>query len=408
MDELNAADTLEQLLDDAPPTLLDFLDALEDVDTKADALPIAATVQVKDDNKPKAKTTSNTWRQRRRLEVLRLRDEVKQLDAELKKMKLVAGVRSTLPLMEGVSTIAATQMNRPAVKRLLGESWQDAASRESVTRQIANADNERLHRVLHMQVKHARKLHRMITQQMTASVVAQALGYRPAFSGDEGRPPTDNNVIFQKLLAEMDGHRGDVNSIFVTDSTDQECGSKKEGHVSVHHARGLKVQIVNSYAVPYSVEATEQAIWNILTEREGNDKNSRVAYNELFEFDSSTTLQSVRTFIVAGSDELCFLIRKGHRKYAKGDRTHFVVHETSTVSSTFGAGISYEEVVWRTVQQGKDRFGASTAVIETHMLATFPTYKALSCLSPEGLRSFHDSLMRFNHKVEDVLVSKIT
>ncbi|KAG6951891.1 hypothetical protein JG688_00013529 [Phytophthora aleatoria] len=229
MDELNAADTLEQLLDDAPPTLLDFLDALEDVDTKADALPIAATVQVKVDNKPKVKTTSNTWRQRRGLEVLRLRDEVKQLDAELKKMKLVAGV------------------------------------------------------------KHARKLHRMITQQMTASVVAQALGYRPAFSGDEGRPPTDNNVIFQKLLAEMDGHRGDVNSIFVTDSTDQECGSKKEGHVSVHHARGLKVQLVNSYAVPYSVEATEQAIWNILTEREGNDKNSRVAYNELFEFDSSTT-----------------------------------------------------------------------------------------------------------------------
>ncbi|KAF1786079.1 hypothetical protein GQ600_14403 [Phytophthora cactorum] len=335
MDELNAADILEQLLDDAPPTLLDFLDALEVWTRRPTRYRYRNCA---------GKTTSNTWRQRRRLEMLRLRDEVKQLDAEPQENEV--GSRGALHFAVNGR---ATQMNRPAVKRLLGESWQDAASRESVTRQIANADNERLHRVLHMQVKHARKLHRMTTQQMTASVVAQALGYRPAFSGDESRPPT-------KLLAEMDGHRGDVNSIFVTDSTDQECGSKKEGHVSVHHARGLKVQIVNSYAVPYSVEATEQAIWNILTEREGNDKNSRVAYNE-------------------------FYIRRG---------------------------ISYEEVVWRTVQQGKDRFGASTAVIETHMLATFPTYKTLSCLSPEGLRGFHDSLMRFNHKVEDVLVSKIT
>ncbi|ETI41935.1 hypothetical protein F441_12846 [Phytophthora nicotianae CJ01A1] len=407
MDELNASGTFEQLLDDTAPTILDFIDALEGMDAKADALPMVSRVQVMEDIKPKTRTKSNTWRQRQRMEVLRLRDEVKHLDTELKKIKLAAGVRSTVPLIEGVTIIAAAQRKRPAVKKLLGESWQDAASRESLARQIASVDNERLHKVLHTQVKHARKLHRMITQQMTTTVVAQALGCRPAFCGKEGRPPTDNDVVFQKLLAEMDEHRGNVSSIFTSDTTDQKL-SKKEGHVSIHCVRGLQVQLVNRYTLPFSVEATERAIWHVLTDKESNDKNSRVAYNELFEFDSSTTLQSVRTFIVAGPYELCFLVRKGCRKYQKGDRMHFVVHETSIVSTRFGAGVSYDEVVWRTVVQGRDRSGIPTAIIETHVLATFPSYKTLNCLPPEGLKGFSDSLMRFNHKTEDVLISNVT
>ncbi|KAI9990552.1 hypothetical protein PInf_018106 [Phytophthora infestans] len=404
MDELNAPNTFEQVLGNTTPTLLDFLDALEDVDMTADALPMASTVPAKGDNRPRANTKSNTWRQRQRLDVLRLRDEVKHLDAELKKIKLASGVRSTLPLVEGVSTIAAAELKIPVVKRLLGQTWQDAASRESLARQMANIDNEQLRRVLHMQVKYARKLHRMITQQMTNAAVAQVLGCLPAFSEDDVRPPQDNNVVFQKILSAMDGYCKDVGSIFVTENASEE---KDEGHVSIHHARGLQVQLVNTYAVPFSVGATEQAIWKVLTGRERNDENSRVAYNELFEFDRTTTLQSIRTFIGTGPYELCFLIRKGCRKYVKGDRTYFVVHEASIVSSAFGAGVSYEEVVRRTVQHEKDKRGAPTTIIKTHVLATFPSYKTRSCISPEGLKAFHDSLMRFNHKVEDALISKV-
>lgn len=232
-------------------------------------------------DRPKPKTKSNTWRQRQRLEVLRLRDSVKQLDAKLKKMKLAAGVRSTLPLIEGVSSIAAAQIKRPVVRKLLGESWQDAASRESLARQLADVENERLHRALHMQVKHARKLHRMMTQQMTTAAVAHALGCRPALTEDEGRPPKDNSVVLQRLLAELDGHHGNVSSIFVTGGDDQELGSKNEGHVSINRARGLQVQMVNNYAIPFSVDTMERAIWSVLTERNGNDNNIRVAYNEV-------------------------------------------------------------------------------------------------------------------------------
>ncbi|KAI9990542.1 hypothetical protein PInf_018096 [Phytophthora infestans] len=222
MDELNAPNTFEQVLGNTTPTLLDFLDALEDVDMTADALPMASTVPAKGDNRP-----------------------------------------------------------IPVVKRLLGQSWQDAASRESLARQMANIDNEQLRRVLHMQVKYARKLHRMITQQMTNAAVAQVLGCLPAFSEDDVRPPQDNNVVFQKILSAMDGYCKDVGSIFVTENASEE---KDKGHVSIHHARGLQVQLVNTYAVPFSVGATEQAIWKVLTGRERNDENSRVAYNENYHF----------------------------------------------------------------------------------------------------------------------------
>ncbi|KAL3670598.1 hypothetical protein V7S43_003790 [Phytophthora oleae] len=400
--DAEASGTFDWLLDDAAPTLLAFLDLLDndaDLAIEAVALPVHRPVEIK----PEAKRKSSTWRQRQRLKVLRLRDEVKELDEELKKMKLSTGVRSTLPLIEGVSSIA-NQLKRPAARKLMGEAWQDAASRESHARHLSSVENERLHRVLHMQAKHARKLHRMMQQQMSNTIVSQALGYRPALTDDECRPPTDNSIVFQKLLADLDGHHGNVRSIFVVNQTDGE----HEGYVSINPARGLQVRIAKSYAFPFSVKATEQAIWNILTERNGIDQKSRVVYNERFEVDNNTSLQSVRTFIVSGPYELCFLVRKGCRRYVKDDLTHFVVHETSIVSSSFGAGVSYDEVVLRTVSKGKERPGGPTAIAETHVLATFPSYETLSCLPPDGLKGFHDACMRFNHKVEDVLVSHST
>ncbi|POM80211.1 Hypothetical protein PHPALM_1985, partial [Phytophthora palmivora] len=287
-------------------SLLDFLDSLDDVETfDAEVIaltgcrPIISNLDTKEEKtaekKLKAKTKSNSWRQRQRLEVLHLRDEVKQLDKELKMMKLAVGVRSTLPAIEGVRSVMATRIKLPALKKVLGESWQDAASRESLARQMAGVENERLHKVLHMQVKHARKLHRIMTQQMTTTVVAQALGCRPAFVGDEACPPKDNNVVFQKLLEELDGHRGNASSIPVIDPI------KRDGQVSINRSRGLQVQIVNRYTVPFSVEATELAIWNVLAGRGVSDKHSRVAYNEL-----------------------CFLLRKGCRKYVTDGQTYFV------------------------------------------------------------------------------------
>ncbi|KAG6613779.1 uncharacterized protein IUM83_18531 [Phytophthora cinnamomi] len=397
-------------LDDAAPALLDFLDSLSDeyaaldagVDARAVDRQVISSVEEVDTrqnraavkSKPTAKTKSNTWRQRQRLEVLRLRDEMQQLDAELKKMKLASGVLSTVPLVSSVCTA-----KRSPVRKLLHESWQDAASRESLARQTSDIENERLHKVLHMQVKHARKIYRMMTQQMTTAVVAQALGCRPGLVGDECRPPKDNSVVFQRLLAQLDGHHGNMGSLFVAAPDDR----RRDGHVTINRACGLQVQILNSYTVPFSVDDTERAVWSALME-----VGDRVAYNESFEIDSRTTLQSARAFIVAGSVELCFLVRKGCRKYVNGGQSFFVVHESAVVSTSFGGGVSYDEVKWRTVKPGKVKEGAPTATIETYVLATFPTYKALSCLPPEGLAGFHESLKDFNHKVEDTLVQRLS
>jgi hypothetical protein len=127
-------------------------------------------------------------------------------------------------------------------------------------------------------------------------------------------------------------------------------------------------------------------------------------WTQSFEVDSSTAMQSVRMFIVAESAELCFLVSKGCRKYINGVQTHFVAHETSAVTTSFGGGVSYEEVLWRTVKRGKEETEGPTATIETHVLATFPSYETLDCLSPKCLKEFHASLRQFNHKVEDMLV----
>ncbi|EGZ08587.1 hypothetical protein PHYSODRAFT_339043 [Phytophthora sojae] len=117
MQAADAAANFDRLLDDTEPTLLDFLDSLGDGDASIEAGPDAQPVT---STKSKAKTKSNTWRQRQRVEVLRLREEVQQLDAGLKKLKLAAGVRSTVPL---VASIAAAPHNnkRPAVRKLLHE-----------------------------------------------------------------------------------------------------------------------------------------------------------------------------------------------------------------------------------------------------------------------------------------------
>ncbi|KAG1712915.1 hypothetical protein DVH05_000647 [Phytophthora capsici] len=409
MEDFNAhqdAEVSSTFLDDTAPTLLDFVDSLEnsgDLALEAVALPVRRPKTVNTvENKPQAK--KNNWRQRQRLEILRLRDEVKELDEELKKMKLATGVRSTLPPLKGASSFATNQLKRPAARKLLGESWQDAASRESLGRHMSGVENERLHKILHMQVKYARKLHRMTQQQMTTAIVSQALGYRPALTDNEGRPPTDNGVVFQKLLADLDGHHGNIRNIFTVNQMEGE----QECCVSIHPARGLQVRIVKSYTFPFNTNATKQAVWNVLTEKEGIDRTSKVAYNEHFEVDNDTSLQSVRTFIVAGPYELCFLVRKGCRRYVKGDLTHFVIHETSIVSSSNGAGVSYDEVVWRIVKQGPERLGGPTTIVETHVLATFPSYTTLSCLPPDGLKGFHDAYTRFNHKIEDVLVNHST
>ncbi|KAK1935829.1 hypothetical protein P3T76_010523 [Phytophthora citrophthora] len=287
MDDLNAhqdvesSGTFDQMFNDTTPTLLNFLDSLDnnaDLALEAVALPVqqpkaASTVKIKLDTKKK----SNTWRQRQRLEVLRLRDEVKQLDAELKKMKLATGVRSTLPLTELVRRSATDQLKQPTAKKLLGESWQDAASRELLARHISGVENERLHKVLYMQMKYARKLHRMLQQQITTTIVSQALGYRPAFTDDEGRPPTDNDIVFQKLLAHLDGHRGNVRSIFLVSQKDGE----QDYCVTINPARGLQVRIAQSYTFPFSVKATEHAIWDVLTEKGGVNRKNKVAYNEV-------------------------------------------------------------------------------------------------------------------------------
>ncbi|KAE8905011.1 hypothetical protein PF011_g22137 [Phytophthora fragariae] len=244
-----------------------------------------------------------------------------------------------------------------------------------------------------MQVKHARKVYRMMTQQMTAAVVAQGLGCR-SLVGDECRPPKDNIAVFQRLLAELDGHHGNMGRLFVTDPGDR----WKQGHVTINRACGLQVRILNSYTVPFCVEDTERAVWSVLMEVRG-----RVAYNESFEVDNRTSLQSARTFLVFGPGELCVLIRKECRKYVNAGQLYFVAREIANVSTSLGGGVSYNEVLWRTVKQGACKFGAPTAIIETHVLAAFPTYKTLSCLSPDGLNGFHESLTRFNHKVEDLI-----
>eukprot|EP00644_Phytophthora_capsici_P011768 jgi/Phyca11/123468/e_gw1.50.324.1 len=223
MEDFNAhqdAEVSSTFLDDTAPTLLDFIDSLEnsgDLALEAVALPIRS------------------------------------------------------------SNFAADQLKRPAARKLLGESWQDAASRESLGRHMSGVENERLHKVLHMQVKYARKLHRMIQQQMTTAIVSQALGYRPALTDNEGRPPTDNGVVFQKLLADLDGHHGNIRNIFTVNQMEGE----QECCVSIHPARGLQVRIVKSYTFPFNTNATKQAVWNVLTEKEGIDRTSKVAYNEV-------------------------------------------------------------------------------------------------------------------------------
>lgn len=210
-----------------------------------------------------------------------------KLDAELKDLKLVAGVRSTLPLV--VAGGAGNPLAKTAlVRKQLGESWEDAASRESLIRQWSDAENQRLRKILRMHVQHARKLQFMLTQRLTTANIESALGFRHVMALEElvGRP-RDNEIIFQRLLTELGQLQHDVVI----------ARSKVEPHVWIKSGYGLYLQFMDQYMVPFSVDATERAIQRMLTA----PKDDNVIYDELHEVDSFTNLQSVRACMSSGN-----------------------------------------------------------------------------------------------------------
>ncbi|RLN65940.1 hypothetical protein BBJ28_00008042 [Nothophytophthora sp. Chile5] len=125
-----------------------------------------------------------------------------------------------------------------------------------------------------------------------------------------------------------------------------------------------------------------------------------------FECDSNTALSSERLALLVGPLQICFLQRTACRKYVERERTVFVAYTLSIANEMSADRVSFEEVTWRTVQRGEEQAGGATTNLQTQILGTFPSYKFLSCLPPEAIDKWHDSLTSFNHTVEDVAIER--
>ncbi|RLN88196.1 hypothetical protein BBJ28_00014568 [Nothophytophthora sp. Chile5] len=260
----------------------------------------ATTTRVAKKNMPDASKVggkSNNWRQERRLELLHLREEAMRLSAQLEQLKLAAGIQSTVPLTERVK-LAGKACAQPRGIVKLGDSWQDAAVRESLARLVSGVENERLRKLLTLRMGHAHKLQQMVKRRMRSMVQAR------------------------------------------------------------------------------------------------------------FECDSNTALSNERTALLVDPWQICFLQRMACRKYVERERTVFVAYTLSIAKEMSADRVPFEEVTWRTVQRGGEQAGGATTNLQTQILGTFPSYKFLSCLPPEAIDQWHDSLTSFNHTVEDVVIER--
>ncbi|KAG7379798.1 hypothetical protein PHYBOEH_011759 [Phytophthora boehmeriae] len=207
------------------------------------------------------KGKKKSWRQRRKEELLTLREVVKHLEAELQRRKAAAGVQSTLP--SSGRPVAQVSVHA-AHKTKTALMWERIAGRQSLLRQKSDEENAKLRDALKQQIQQAKMLQRAVKRKLREHLTSSSMGFlRPYQLDTRGlSPPLNNQAVFDMLMAGMDDVHADLDNFFESVRMHELPCPGRRNDTAVSRAKGVFVEFLDSYALPFGLRETEKVIWS--------------------------------------------------------------------------------------------------------------------------------------------------
>ncbi|KAG2784047.1 hypothetical protein PC129_g17285 [Phytophthora cactorum] len=340
-----------------------------------------------------------SWRQRRKEEILNLRDEVKQLSTELDQLKHAAGVHARFRHPEKVKT---TGVSAPTNSHAL--VWENVAEHQATLRQISERENTKLRETLKYRLQQARTLNRALKRKLRAVLASPEMDLIKQFQlrSTSVHPPLNNDPVFAQLKAGMDQLYGGVDSFFKQVGMDQlPCPGLQNGSMN-KGARATLVEFLDSYAMPFDLHQIEKAIWT--TDTAGNEDPAMLFLQNATD-DNARMIYMAFPFSLEGTG-FHIVMRIVTRKYVEKDRIVFITR--SLIEPSIGP-LSFVETNRRVLMRGKKSSLGPTTIILTHREADscedILSANMTGCPSIDsGLKIWENIATQYNHALEDKLL----
>ncbi|KAL4118634.1 hypothetical protein PRIC2_010959 [Phytophthora ramorum] len=336
-----------------------------------------------------------SWHQRRRAEILRLRGEVGQLSAALQHHKANTDSRA-----------ATTTTSRRSVSM-----WENIAMQQLGRMQTSTEENTRLREIVRQHDLQIKAIQRAFKRRMNAAVV-HPISFASNLGSLGTDPPLFDKAVFKELTAGMDDMYAELDDFFNQVKMNQLPCPSQRNDSQKYHDKGVFVELLDCYAVPFDLRQTEQAVWALKSTPSGE---SSVILAEYLTADESTRLKSVCVGVRRHESEVRLVVHLAVRKYVEKDRTVFIGRTlVEPLEQVFG--VVFKETTRVVVKHGEPSITGPTTVMQTHCRVTdhekpldshcvraswkkTPFYES-------GSQAWQHSVSSFKHKVEDMLLLK--
>ncbi|POM61778.1 hypothetical protein PHPALM_29158 [Phytophthora palmivora] len=357
----------------------------------------------------KQPTQKKSWRQRRKEEVLQLREVVKQLSTELERHKRAAGVQSTLPTVVE-STPKFVMKAQAAHKTEASVMWEKIAGRQSMLRLHSEEENAKLRKAVARQLQQAKNLQRAIKRKLREDMVSSTMGLirKNRLNMRGVTPPLDNKVVLDKLMAGLDDVYKGIDSFFEDTGMNQlSCPGRRNNSMASRRSRGIFVEFLDNYPLPFDVCQTAKAIWTPEEDRSGK---SHIYFLQVRAGSSTQMVSMAFDFWVDGVD-FRTVMRSVTRKYVENGRIVFI--SRSLIQPLYeDISLAFTETRRVVLKNGDLSLLGPTTMMQTHREAIM--HGDLSAIDTTkypsldiGLKTWEKSITRDNNRVEDQLVRAV-
>ncbi|KAF1789675.1 hypothetical protein GQ600_26950 [Phytophthora cactorum] len=266
--------------------------------------------------------------------------------------------------------------------------------RQSMLRLSSEEENTKLREAVTRHLQQAKSLQRAIKRKLKEDMMSSSLDFikRNRLNARGIAPPLDN----KELLAGIDSVYQGVDAFF----EDTECTrchvQDGENNTAISRvSKGVFVEFLDSYALPFDVRQTTKAIW---TPEE--DRSATITFTFCsFTAGNNTQMRSMAfAFSMEGVD-FRVVMRAVTRKYIENGRTVFI--KRTLIQPIYGEmSISLIETSRQVLKRGDLSAVGPTTVMQTHREATI--HGDLTVLDPTkypsvdiGVKNWESSISRY-------------
>ncbi|KAG7377187.1 hypothetical protein PHYPSEUDO_012039 [Phytophthora pseudosyringae] len=328
-----------------------------------------------------------SWHQRRREEIVRLREVVKELSAVLRHERTNASCKTALP-------VSSSQVSAAGAR----------ATRELMLLQQSTENNGKLRGLARFRELHIKSMERALKRRTRALTPVIRSSGRPVFN-----PSMFSKDILSELTVGMDEVHADLDNFLTRVKMHELPCPGLRNDATKDRDRNVFVELLNCYAVPFDLRDTEKAIWALKTTPAG-DLN--VKFAQCADLGDNTRLKSICVGESRHGVAFHIVVHVAARKYVEKDRIVFIWRVLVDPIQEF-VGVVFKETTRLVLKLGNPSATGPTTVIQTHCRVTeyakgdqlkgFTEWKA----TPDyeiAARAWEHSITGFNHKVEDMLL----